>query len=123
LQHAARRSVIMIGTARTDQHDASSASPASPSGSRSSAANWSTARPPMVTSCWRHRAGTLVTAPIRVLLVDDDALVRADKAHVSRLLTKLDADNRVQIALLVQEATADRPWVRVRPRPAGRRGR
>jgi DNA-binding NarL/FixJ family response regulator len=26
------------------------------------------------------------------------------KAHVSRLLTKLDADNRVQIALLVQEA-------------------
>jgi DNA-binding NarL/FixJ family response regulator len=27
------------------------------------------------------------------------------KAHVSRLLTKLDLDNRVQIALLVQEAT------------------
>ncbi|MGH8988146.1 MAG: response regulator transcription factor, partial [Acidimicrobiales bacterium] len=26
------------------------------------------------------------------------------KAHVSRLLTKLNADNRVQIALLVQEA-------------------
>ena len=26
------------------------------------------------------------------------------KAHVSRLLTKLDADNRVQIALLVQDA-------------------
>jgi DNA-binding NarL/FixJ family response regulator len=32
------------------------------------------------------------------------------KAHVSRLLTKLDVANRVQIALLVQEATADRPW-------------
>lgn len=28
------------------------------------------------------------------------------KAHVSRLLTKFDVDNRVQIALLVQEATA-----------------
>jgi len=26
------------------------------------------------------------------------------KAHVSRLLTKLDASNRVQIALLVQDA-------------------
>jgi DNA-binding NarL/FixJ family response regulator len=26
------------------------------------------------------------------------------KAHVSRLLTKLDVDNRVQIALLVREA-------------------
>jgi DNA-binding NarL/FixJ family response regulator len=26
------------------------------------------------------------------------------KAHVSRLLSKLDVDNRVQIALLVQEA-------------------
>ena len=26
------------------------------------------------------------------------------KAHVSRLLTKLDVENRVQIALLVQEA-------------------
>jgi DNA-binding NarL/FixJ family response regulator len=26
------------------------------------------------------------------------------KAHVSRLLTKLEVDNRVQIALLVQEA-------------------
>jgi DNA-binding NarL/FixJ family response regulator len=30
------------------------------------------------------------------------------KAHVSRLLTKLDVDNRVQIALLVQEAAAGR---------------
>ena len=28
------------------------------------------------------------------------------KAHVSSLLTKLDAENRVQVALLVQEATA-----------------
>ena len=27
------------------------------------------------------------------------------KAHVSRLLVKLDAENRVQIALLVQDAT------------------
>jgi DNA-binding NarL/FixJ family response regulator len=26
------------------------------------------------------------------------------KAHVSRLLSKLDVDNRVQIALLVQDA-------------------
>ena len=34
------------------------------------------------------------------------------KAHVSRLLTKLDAANRVQIALLVQDATASPP-----PRP------
>ena len=31
------------------------------------------------------------------------------KAHVSRLLAKLDAANRVQIALLVQDATASRP--------------
>ena len=31
------------------------------------------------------------------------------KAHVSRLLSKLDADNRVQIALLVQDATGGRP--------------
>jgi DNA-binding NarL/FixJ family response regulator len=30
------------------------------------------------------------------------------KAHVSRLLTKLDVDNRVQIALLVQKAAAGR---------------
>jgi DNA-binding NarL/FixJ family response regulator len=30
------------------------------------------------------------------------------KAHVSRLLAKLGAENRVQIALLVQEAAADR---------------
>ncbi|MGH2906650.1 MAG: response regulator transcription factor, partial [Solirubrobacterales bacterium] len=30
--------------------------------------------------------------------------VATAKAHVSRLLTKLDLDNRVQIALLVQEA-------------------
>ena len=34
------------------------------------------------------------------------------KAHVSRLLAKLGAANRVQIALLVQDATASRP-----PRP------
>jgi DNA-binding NarL/FixJ family response regulator len=31
------------------------------------------------------------------------------KAHVSRLLVKLDAENRVQIALLVQDAAASRP--------------
>jgi DNA-binding NarL/FixJ family response regulator len=31
------------------------------------------------------------------------------KAHVSRLLVKLDAANRVQIALLVQNAAASRP--------------
>jgi DNA-binding NarL/FixJ family response regulator len=31
------------------------------------------------------------------------------KAHVSRLLVKLDAGNRVQIALLVQDAIANRP--------------
>ena len=31
------------------------------------------------------------------------------KAHVSRLLTKLEVDNRVQVALLVQDATAGRP--------------
>jgi DNA-binding NarL/FixJ family response regulator len=31
------------------------------------------------------------------------------KAHVSRLLAKLGAGNRVQIALLVQDATASRP--------------
>jgi DNA-binding NarL/FixJ family response regulator len=31
------------------------------------------------------------------------------KAHVSRLLVRLDADNRVQIALLVQDAAASRP--------------
>ena len=31
------------------------------------------------------------------------------KAHVSRLLVKLGAANRVQIALLVQEAAAGRP--------------
>jgi DNA-binding NarL/FixJ family response regulator len=30
------------------------------------------------------------------------------KAHVSRLLSKLDADNRVQIALLVQDSTRAR---------------
>ena len=34
------------------------------------------------------------------------------KAHVSRLLAKLGAANRVQIALLVQDATAGQP-----PRP------
>jgi DNA-binding NarL/FixJ family response regulator len=31
------------------------------------------------------------------------------KAHVSRLLVKLDAGNRVQVALLVQDAWGDRP--------------
>jgi DNA-binding NarL/FixJ family response regulator len=31
------------------------------------------------------------------------------KAHVSRLLTKLEVDNRIQIALLVQEATRTLP--------------
>ena len=31
------------------------------------------------------------------------------KAHVSRLLVKLDAANRVQIALLVQDTAASRP--------------
>jgi DNA-binding NarL/FixJ family response regulator len=30
------------------------------------------------------------------------------KAHVSRLLAKLDVENRVQIALLVQDAAIDR---------------
>jgi DNA-binding NarL/FixJ family response regulator len=30
------------------------------------------------------------------------------KAHVSRLLDKLDVDNRVQIALLVQQASGGR---------------
>ncbi len=30
------------------------------------------------------------------------------KAHVSRLLTKLDVENRIQVALLVQDATRDR---------------
>jgi len=34
------------------------------------------------------------------------------KAHVSRLLAKLDASNRVQIALLVQDAIPGHP-----PRP------
>ena len=34
------------------------------------------------------------------------------KAHVSRLLIKLDAANRVQIALLVQDAAAGRPRLR-----------
>ena len=29
------------------------------------------------------------------------------KAHVSRLLVKLGVDNRVQVALLVQDAAAD----------------
>lgn len=32
------------------------------------------------------------------------------KAHVSRLLAKLGAENRVQIALLVQDATTSRPY-------------
>ena len=77
-------------------------------------------------------------SPIRVLLADDDALVRSAlsmmlagtddirvvaegksnaeiaatlhmsvatvKAHVSRLLTKLELNNRVQIALLAHDA-------------------
>jgi DNA-binding NarL/FixJ family response regulator len=34
------------------------------------------------------------------------------KAHVSRLLTKLDLDNRVQLALLVHDAGADTPPAR-----------
>jgi DNA-binding NarL/FixJ family response regulator len=37
------------------------------------------------------------------------------KAHVSRLLVKLDAANRVQIALLVQDAAAGRPRLSMTP--------
>jgi DNA-binding NarL/FixJ family response regulator len=39
-----------------------------------------------------------------VIAADLDMSVATVKAHVSRLLAKLDAENRVQIALLVQEA-------------------
>jgi DNA-binding NarL/FixJ family response regulator len=39
------------------------------------------------------------------------------KAHVSRLLDKLEVDNRVQIALLVHDATGGSP------RAAGERSR
>ena len=44
------------------------------------------------------------------------------KAHVSRLLVKLDAANRVQIALLVQDA-ASRPRLSMTPDQARRNGR
>ena len=54
-------------------------------------------------------------AAVTVLLVDDDAsnaeiaasLFMSEatvKAHVSRLLSKLDINNRVQIAILVHDA-------------------
>jgi DNA-binding NarL/FixJ family response regulator len=37
------------------------------------------------------------------------------KAHVSRLLAKLEAENRIQIALLVQDATGGRQGERDNP--------
>ena len=67
-----------------------------------------------------------MTRPIRVLLVDDDALVLSGlklllggaehvavvgEAHVSRLLAKLGAANRVQIDLLVESAASGRGGV------------
>jgi DNA-binding NarL/FixJ family response regulator len=45
------------------------------------------------------------------------------KAHVSRLLVKLDAANRVQIALLVQDAAASRPRLSMTPDQPHRNGR
>jgi DNA-binding NarL/FixJ family response regulator len=45
------------------------------------------------------------------------------KAHVSRLLVKLDAANRVQIALLVQDADAGRPRLSMTPDQPRRNGR
>jgi DNA-binding NarL/FixJ family response regulator len=45
------------------------------------------------------------------------------KAHVSRLLVKLDAANRVQIALLVQDAAAGRPRLSMTPDQPRRNGR
>jgi DNA-binding NarL/FixJ family response regulator len=64
----------------------------------------------------RERLATLSTREHEVALAVGRGLANADiaaelhmsvatvKAHVSRLLTKLGVDNRVQIALLVQEA-------------------
>ena len=45
------------------------------------------------------------------------------KAHVSRLLVKLYAANRVQIALLVQDAAASRPRLSMTPDQPHRNGR
>lgn len=52
---------------------------------------------------WRPRSGPapLTCAEVAALLFMSEATV---KAHVSRLLTKLDVANRVQIAILVHEA-------------------
>jgi DNA-binding NarL/FixJ family response regulator len=44
------------------------------------------------------------------------------KAHVSRLLVKLEAGNRVQVALLVQDAAPARPVGLPAPRPGGEPG-
>jgi DNA-binding NarL/FixJ family response regulator len=64
----------------------------------------------------RERMATLSTRELEVALAVGQGKANAEiaaelhmsvatvKAHVSRLLTKLGADNRVQIALLVQEA-------------------
>jgi DNA-binding NarL/FixJ family response regulator len=64
----------------------------------------------------RERMATLCEREHEVALAVGRGLANADiaaelhmsvatvKAHVSRLLTKLDVDNRVQIALLVQDA-------------------
>jgi DNA-binding NarL/FixJ family response regulator len=69
----------------------------------------------------RHRLGTLTPREHQVAAAVAQGKSNADiaaqlhmslatvKAHVSRLLAKLEAANRVQIALLVQDATAGGP--------------
>jgi DNA-binding NarL/FixJ family response regulator len=69
----------------------------------------------------RHRLGTLTPREHQVAAAIAQGKSNADiaaqlhmslatvKAHVSRLLAKLEAANRVQIALLVQDATAGGP--------------
>ena len=56
----------------------------------------------------REREGALAVGQGRAnaeIAADLHMSVATVKAHVSRLLVKLEAENRVQIALLVQDAT------------------
>ena len=69
-------------------------------------------RAPTPTACWRRsaRASCEVARAVGRGLSNADISaelhlsVATVKAHVSRLLEKLDVDNRVQVALLIRDA-------------------
>jgi hypothetical protein len=67
-----------------------------------------TRQKPSTTGSSTHRATDVPTRAHSPPLSELHMSVATVKAHVSRLLAKLEVDNRIQIALLVQDANGSR---------------